>query len=311
MDSPRSVSVVIPTIRSRFVQRAVSAALTQQGVVTEAVVVADGPEVADLEQTLEKSDRLRVVCRPELQGVTNARNAGAQLATHDWIAFLDDDDIWAPDKLERQLDALQEQGGEFAYTSAAILDEDLDLVRYEEAPPYPELMSALTANNLLPATASNLLVTRRLFDAIGGFDLTLKHFSDWDLALKLAREARGAACPEPLVGYVHHDEGMHVLMIDDVESEWEQFQRTWAEAGLELGSVDQIRWAADGHRRRGQPFAAARIYLRAARRFGHISDLGRALGALLGKRARRAAAAVRARHRTPPGPPPDWVALYS
>ena len=110
-------------------QRAVSAALTQHGVNTDVIVIADGPEVADLENTLEKSERVRVVCRPKLQGVTNARNAGVELAAHDWIAFLDDDDIWAPDKLERQFEALDEQGGEFAYTAAAILDVDLNLIR--------------------------------------------------------------------------------------------------------------------------------------------------------------------------------------
>lgn len=310
MDSHPSVSVVIPTIRERFVQRAVSAALTQRGVSTDVIVIADGPEVADLENTLEKSERVRVVCRPKLQGVTNARNAGVELAAHDWIAFLDDDDIWAPDKLERQFEALGEQGGEFAYTAAAILDVDLNLVRYEVAPPYPELLDTLKANNLLPATASNLLVTRRLFDAIGGFDLGLKHFSDWDFALKLAREAPGAACAEPLVGYVHHDEGMHVQQVADVESEWANFQRTWADSGLELGSVDQIRWVAEGHQRRGHRRTAARLYVRAAREFGNKSDLARAVRALLGERVTRTAAFLQSRRAAPPGPAPEWVRRY-
>ena len=311
MDSPRSVSVVIPTIREQFVSRAVSAALSQEGVVTEVIVVADGPEVAGLEQKLEQSDRVRVLYHPNRRGVSRARNEGARLASHDWIALLDYDDIWAPNKLKRQLAALDEQGGDFAYCSAAVLDGDLGLVRYEDAPPYPELLDALTANNLLPATASNLLVSKPLYEEVGGCDLQLKHFADWDLGLKVARAGRGAVCPEPLVGYVHHDEGMHVQMLDDVGSEWQLFRRNWAAAGLDLGSVDQIRWAADGHRRRGQPVAAARVYLRAARRFGHVSDLGRALGALLGERARLFARSLQSRRAAPPGPPPDWVALYS
>lgn len=311
MDSPPPVSVVIPTIREQLVSRAVSAALSQDGVVTEVIVVADGPEMADLAQKLEQSDRIRVLHRPERAGVSSARNEGVEAASYDWVALLDYDDIWAPDKLRRQFQALEEQGGEFAYCSAAVLDGGLELVRYETAPPYPELLDALTANNLLPATASNLLVTKRLYEEVGGCDLQLKHFADWDVGLKIARAARGAVCTEPLVGYVHHDEGMHVAMLDDVGAEWATFRGKWADAGLELGSVDQIRWTADGHRRRGEPIAAARIYLRAARRFGHASDLGRALGALLGERARLFARSLQARRDRPPGPPPDWVALYS
>ena len=93
------MSVVIPTRdRPRLLQRALASALRQVGVVAEVVIVDDGgsPPVA----LAPTGGRVRVLRKDRSEGVSAARNAGIAAARGEWVAFLDDDDVWAPAKLE-------------------------------------------------------------------------------------------------------------------------------------------------------------------------------------------------------------------
>lgn len=99
------VSVVIPTHgRSGLVTRAVNSALAQTLHDLEVIVVVDGPDEATESALCTITDpRLRVEVLPVNQGSAAARNRGAALARAAWVALLDDDDQWHPDKLARQL----------------------------------------------------------------------------------------------------------------------------------------------------------------------------------------------------------------
>lgn len=99
------VSVVVPTAdRPQFVVRAVRSALAQASCALEVVVVVDGPDPATTATLAGIGDpRLRIVELPRRQGVGGARNAGVDTSHGEWIALLDDDDEWLPDKLARQL----------------------------------------------------------------------------------------------------------------------------------------------------------------------------------------------------------------
>lgn len=102
------VSVVIPT-RNRpelLLQRAVRTALAQTLRDIEVIVVVDGPDAATAQALATVRDpRLRVVALAENVGPSEARNVGVRRARGEWVALLDDDDEWAPAKLERQLEA--------------------------------------------------------------------------------------------------------------------------------------------------------------------------------------------------------------
>lgn len=99
MNAHTTVSVVIPTIGRPSLGGAVDSALAQSIDVFEIVVVADTTEPL----TLPDDDRIRVVRTGPGSGGANARQCGIQHATGDIIALLDDDDLWHPYKLERQL----------------------------------------------------------------------------------------------------------------------------------------------------------------------------------------------------------------
>lgn len=106
------VSVVIPTRnRPHLVGRAVRSALAQTLDAIEVIVVVDGPDEATLQALRQIDDaRLRVKTLPRNLGPGEARNAGVGEAQSRWIAFLDDDDEWFPQKLEIQLQTAQQSG---------------------------------------------------------------------------------------------------------------------------------------------------------------------------------------------------------
>src|SRR5213592_4830183 len=107
------VSVVIPT-HSRWdllSTAALPAALAQEAVVLEIVIVDDGSTDSTAERLAEITDtRVRVIRHERARGVAQARNAGIGAARGTWIALLDDDDLWAPDKLRTQLDTATSEG---------------------------------------------------------------------------------------------------------------------------------------------------------------------------------------------------------
>ncbi len=99
------VSAVIPTRnRPEMVVRAVSSALSQTYENIEVVVVVDGPDrgTADALERVN-NPRLKIVLLPESVGGSGARNAGVKAANGEWVAFLDDDDVWLPEKIQKQL----------------------------------------------------------------------------------------------------------------------------------------------------------------------------------------------------------------
>ena len=110
--SPVEVTVVIPTRdRGHLLPRSLRSALAQRDVTLEVVVVDDGsvPPAAHnkvVARVCATDARVRVLRHMTPKGVSAARNSGIEAATGRWIAFLDDDDIWAPQKLASQLAAL-------------------------------------------------------------------------------------------------------------------------------------------------------------------------------------------------------------
>lgn len=99
------VSVVLPTVgRPQLLRRALASALTQTLREIEVIVIIDGPDPATNETLREVSDpRIRAIPLKRRAGPGPARNVGFRAATAPWVALLDDDDEWLPEKLVRQL----------------------------------------------------------------------------------------------------------------------------------------------------------------------------------------------------------------
>src|SRR5437016_410265 len=171
------VTVVIPTRdRVRLLPVALSSALAQEDVELEVIVVDDASTDDTPELLAELEDeRLRVIRLDARHGVARARNIGIEEGRGKWLAFLDDDDIWAPRKLSWQLDAAGEGGDAFVYGAAVTIDESHTVVRYGRPPDPKRLRTALLASNVIPGGCSNVIAQTTLVRRVGGFDERLSH----------------------------------------------------------------------------------------------------------------------------------------
>jgi glycosyltransferase involved in cell wall biosynthesis len=216
--SSPQVSVVIPAYnRERTVRAAVDSALAQQDVVVEVIVVDDGSQdrTAAVVETIE-DPRISLV-RQSNRGVSAARNAGIRSARGEWVAFLDSDDVWLPQKLSRQLDRMAEAPGCMAsQTSAYLVDDDLRPIRLKRCVQVEDPLLTFLRFQNLPAAGSSWIVKRDLLGTIGGFDPTLERIEDWDFSLRIARFAKPLCIDEPLTLYRYnadnrsHDVDLHV-----------------------------------------------------------------------------------------------------
>jgi len=294
-----AVSVVIPTHnRPAELQRAVASVLAQVDVEVEVCVIDDGSTPA---ATIVADQRVRLIRHDTPQGVATARAHGVAEARGEWVAFLDDDDLWAPTKLQRQLDAARAANASWAFTGAVGVDTELRVVA--GTPRGPLELDELFARNSVPAGASNVLAKAELLARVGTFDPSLRHMADWDFWIRLAKAGgTPAAVAEPLVAYVQHDNNAS-LDTADIEPELHVIAERY---GHRVDSSYVHRWIAWSHLRSGDRFAAARRYLSAVLS-GDTKSAGRLIAALISP--------ARATNRNKPDPAwaadaDRWLAAY-
>lgn len=304
MSALPGVSVVIPTHnRADQIGPTLAGALRQTGVELEVIVVddcsSDGPS-AVLERMGDP--RLRVLRHEENRGVGAARNTGIAEARREWIAFLDDDDVWAPNKLALQLS----RSGDFVSTGAVVVDEQLRPKRMLVAPRAASLASDLRRVNVV-GSPSSVLVRRQVVADAGGFDARFSVLADWDLWLTLADRVEASARPEPLIAYVEHDENLHA---DDPAAVLRELVLLREKHGEPVGDADWWQYFAGVSRRAGRRRVASRAYLQTFRHDRTPSHLIRAAAVLAGERAM----ALGADAETTPDPAqPDlaWLRAYA
>jgi glycosyltransferase involved in cell wall biosynthesis len=204
------ISVVIPTRnRADLLQLTLRSVLSQQNVSFEVVVVNDGSTDRTV-ATVEGFDdpRVRLVSHDVSRGVSASRNRGIAEARSAWIAFLDDDDLWAPTKLHEQLRAAHDAGAPWVYTGHVNINI-LNQVTGGTPPMPPErLAEELPRQNVVPGGCSAVIVSRRALAIAGEFDEELQPLADWDLWLRLAAVGLPASVQRPLVAYRVHGHQM-------------------------------------------------------------------------------------------------------
>jgi glycosyltransferase involved in cell wall biosynthesis len=312
------VSVVIPT-RDRWdllSTHSLPSALAQEAVRLEVVVVDDGSVDGTARRVEHMADeRVRCIRLEKSRGAAAARNTGIAAARGDWVAFLDDDDLWSPRKIRAQLDSLG--SAEWGYTGAFIVDERLEPTHAFPVPVPETLRDAFRGGNALSAGSSTVIARTELLRRVGGLDETLVFGYDWDLWRKLAAVATPAVCPEPLVATVEHARRSRFDRRRLLVKETDELVRRGG--GGRAARRAALEWLANDQSRGGRRFAAAALYLRAAVRFRSPGNLPAALGSLFGERGLRAASrllnATRgASHldldRSPPAQAPEWLERF-
>ncbi|ELY42001.1 glycosyltransferase family 2 protein [Natronorubrum tibetense] len=210
------VSVIIPTYnRATTLPRAIDSALAQTVDDLEVVVVDDG-STDDTDSVLAEYDdpRVRPVVHATNQGANVARNTGIDHARGEYVAFLDSDDEWRSEKLERQLETLEDRSDEwigvycdavfelsgtdgwFRSTAATVLARGDDRPTMEGG---EELIGEILADNVQPGAGSTLVVRTDVARDIGGWDEQLDRFQDPEFCLRVLEAGNLAYVDEELV----------------------------------------------------------------------------------------------------------------
>jgi glycosyltransferase involved in cell wall biosynthesis len=304
MSGALSVSVVIPTRdRPDWVRRSVSSALAQEDLELEIVVVDDGSTTPI---DLPDDERLRIVRHERPLGVARARNAGLASAGTEWVAFLDDDDWWAPGKLARQLAAAHGAQADFAWCGGFTVDPAGKVLNLDPTwRPEPDLHAALLRMNMIPCGCSNVVARTDLVRRVGGFDPQFSVLADWDLNVRLSAAARGALTTELLIAYTLHADNMH-YSDTPAEEDKRRFDAKYraARAGKGVETDDEwwLSWRFRAQLMTGRDRAAARSAWRLYRANHEAAILGRAIVlAVAGRQGLDRAGAISRRVRGRPG----------
>ncbi|TAA72296.1 glycosyltransferase family 2 protein [Planococcus salinarum] len=200
------VSIVIPTYnRSNLLQKAISSLQTQTYQNIE-IIIVDDCSSDDTEEVVRnmKDARIHYIKHEMNKGGSEARNTGLRQAGGKFIGFLDSDDQWLPEKLEKQLSLFKKNpSAGVVYTGVQVVNGDK--VIETVIPQYKgDLLPKLFEGNCLNTTSS-ILVKKELLIEVGGFDGSLPSCQDWDLYIRLALITKFDFVKEPLVLFFEHD----------------------------------------------------------------------------------------------------------
>ncbi len=206
------VSVIIPA-RSRpaMLREAVESVVGQTYRPIEIVVVLTGAteETAAVARSLEEKYGVRIVATPP-RNLAASRNNGIRVATGEWITFLDDDDLFAPTKIERQVETANLTGARVITNSWVRFNEFGPIGEWtshpdRHLPPGLSFAEALMTANFL---SNGLLVRAEILKELGGFDEKLDACEDWDMWRRIAYHHEIVYIDEPFVHIRIHNTNM-------------------------------------------------------------------------------------------------------
>ncbi|MBE9228368.1 glycosyltransferase [Phormidium sp. LEGE 05292] len=197
------ISVIIPAYNNeKTIRETIESVLKQTFYDFELIVINDGSSDRTLEIATDIKDlRIKVFSYINAGGAVS-RNRGFSHSVGEFIAFLDADDLWTPDKLEAQLKALQKNPhAAVAYSWLDAIDESGKFLR--KGNHITEKGDIFAKLFLIPfvESGSNPLIRRQAFIDIGGFDESLTASQDYDLYLRLAARYEFIAVPIPQILY--------------------------------------------------------------------------------------------------------------
>src|SRR5215471_4938106 len=218
------VSVVIPTYnRARFLPVAIRSVLRQTFKDFEILIIDDASS-DDTEAVVEGigDSRIRYIRHEQNRRISGARNTGVRNSTGEYIAFLDDDDEWVPDKLARQVGVLDgaAQIVGAVYTAFAQVDVATEEVLGVVTPTQRgHILHALCVRNCV-GTASTVCLRRQCFEDVGLFDESVAFGEEYDMWIRVAHRFDFTYINEPLVRYGVHGGRLSVnypIMISGLE----------------------------------------------------------------------------------------------
>jgi glycosyltransferase involved in cell wall biosynthesis len=213
------VDVVIPAYNAaRYIEETLSSVASQVDALYKIIVVNDGSTDQTQElvsQFAAKHSHLSIqIIEQANAGLSAARNAGIKASTAPYIAFLDADDLWLPEKLTKQLSVFNQAQNDklgLVYCAYSVISEDstrLSSVAVISPSLRGDASRKLLQGNFISGSGSAVLIKRTVFDAVGLFDQKLRAGEDWDMWLRISKNFLINYCPEELVLIRLHESNM-------------------------------------------------------------------------------------------------------
>ncbi|RLC39557.1 MAG: hypothetical protein DRH33_02555 [Candidatus Nealsonbacteria bacterium] len=201
------ISVIIPSYNSgKYLNEAIESVVNQTYKNLEIIIINDGSsddteEIAKKWQ--QKDERVRYINHKINRGPAAARNTGIKNAQGEYVAFLDADDVWLPQKIEIQIKKIKELGADLVFSNWYVWEPEKKIkIRAFESNPVENnrknLLSFLVKKNF--GNSSTALIKRLVLEEVGLFDESLRFSEDYDLWLRfLLKGMRIAFINEPLI----------------------------------------------------------------------------------------------------------------
>lgn len=195
-----AISVIIPAYnRANYVTKAIDSVLAQTYTDYEIIVVDDGSTDNTKDVLQPYMDRINYIYQ-ENRGVSAARNTGIQVASGNWMAFLDSDDIWLPEKLSIQMEYINRVGAKVCFTNVVHVGirNNTNRSKQNGEEVFKEPFDLILQDSFVLYVQS-LLIEKKLLQKLGGYDERLKVAEDTRLIYNLAFETPFAYIHMPLV----------------------------------------------------------------------------------------------------------------
>jgi glycosyltransferase involved in cell wall biosynthesis len=205
------VSVVIPNYNcARFLPETLESVFAQTCGDLEVIVVDDGSTDGSQEVLKAFTDRVRII-HQENQGVSAARNRGIRESRGEFIAFLDADDLWHPEKLAKQLQLFENPAVGLVHCAVEYVDEQNRPLGTNFTGRRGRVLKAiaLLQGTVVLAGGSTAVVRREAFEKVGGFDRDMSTAADWDMWRRIACAYEIDVVREPLMKYRLRAGSMH------------------------------------------------------------------------------------------------------
>lgn len=269
------VSVVIPTHnRPKLLERAVGSILDQTYDNLELLVVDDASdERAELESTFDfdSISAFEYIYLEENRGGAGARNVGLDAATGEYIAFLDDDDEWLPDKIERQVGLFETTSDDVGLVYTAVLqrDEMKDIEEVHFNPVPDEHLRDLMLKQYI-GTMSSVMIRSAVLEQVDRLNEEFPCWHDWEFYFRVSREFDFDTVNKPLV---RQYTDTHEQISDDFEAKRQVsdllFEKTFGDNPKEYGITREVRGS--------QYFSLSHSAHRSGRSFRALTFLFRAI----------------------------------
>ena len=225
------VSVIVTTHnRLSFLEEAINSVVNQSFKNYEIIVVNDHKETdKSVKNVLGVYGNIKLIENYSNPGANFSRNIGIKQSLGEYIAFLDDDDIWDKEYLEKQMANIYNNNLDLSYTGyVEYWDTNPPVEIPISATPVPnDLVNKMASGNFCPETTSAVVVKKCALESVDGFDTELNSFQDWDLWFRLAKLYKFGCENEPLIKFRQHmgvrtsvDYSRRISGLEQINSKW-------------------------------------------------------------------------------------------